>query len=61
MLKKSKVVLFLSPYKFGQAGNFRTLLQKFCVLSTRHIYEFFFLRFALQMLLFGIALNDWPL
>ena len=25
MLKNSKVVLFLSPYKVGQAGNFWTL------------------------------------
>jgi hypothetical protein len=28
MLKNSKVVLFLSPYKVGQAGNFWTLLRK---------------------------------
>ena len=27
MLKNSKVVLFLSPYKVGQAGNFWTLLR----------------------------------
>ena len=29
MLKNSKVVLFLSPLKVGQAGNFWTLLRKF--------------------------------
>ena len=29
MLKNSKVVLFLSPYKVGQAGNFWTLLRMF--------------------------------
>ena len=28
MLKNSKVVLFLSPLKVGQAGNFWTLLSK---------------------------------
>jgi hypothetical protein len=33
MLKNSKVFVFLSPYKVGQAGNFWTLLRIMITLS----------------------------
>ena len=40
MLKNSKVVLFLLPYKVGQAGNFWTLLRKILLLSRFFIFLF---------------------
>ena len=44
MLKNSKVVLFLLPYKVGQAGNFWTLLRKILLLS-RFLFFYFLLLF----------------
>jgi hypothetical protein len=37
MLKNSKVVLFLSPYKVGQAGNIWTLLRIFIRASLKFL------------------------
>ena len=40
MLNKSKVVLFLSPYKDGQAGNFWTVLGMLILMSHLNKLQF---------------------
>ena len=37
MLKNSKIVLFLSPYKVGQAGKFWTLLRIIKIVQLLHL------------------------
>ena len=40
MLKNSKVVLFLSPKKVGQAGKFWTLLGKYCTKCAKILLKY---------------------